>query len=125
MPLPILAALAIGAGAGLLKNELVDKPKEKRQRKLAGTVAEYSPWTGHNPGQIQEADLFGNMLTGGLTGMGISNGLSTEDMLKQTTAAKSLSMSKPSDVTRPSLFDMSASPENTFQLKPYSYYGVG
>lgn len=63
-----LALLAIGAAMGLAKNELVDKPKEKRQRKLAAETQRLSPWTGLQAGPIQEADAFGNALQYGTTG---------------------------------------------------------
>lgn len=64
---PLTLAL-IGGGAGLLKSELLDRPKEERQRKQAAITARWSPWTGMAPGQIQEADPFGSALQGGLTG---------------------------------------------------------
>lgn len=70
--------LAIGAGAGLLKNELVDQPKEERERKLAAATQRYSPWTGLKAGEIQHADPFGNMLSfgtaGGMLGQNLQNG---------------------------------------------------
>ena len=62
------------AGAGLLKSELVDRPREERQRKQAAITARWSPWTGMAPGQIQEADPFGSALQGGLTGAMLSQG---------------------------------------------------
>lgn len=60
--------LAIGAGAGLLKSELVDQPKEERQRKLAAATQRYSPWTGLKAGDIQTADPFSGMLNYGAQG---------------------------------------------------------
>ena len=64
---PLTLAL-IGGGAGLLKSELIDRPKEERQRKQAAITARWSPWTGMAPGPIQEADPFGSALQGGLAG---------------------------------------------------------
>lgn len=61
-------ALAIGAGVGLLKSELVDRPKEQRQRALAAATQRYSPWTGLKANPIQEADPVGSALTYGSTG---------------------------------------------------------
>lgn len=58
----------IGAGVGLAKSELIDRPKEERQRKQAAITARWSPWTGMAPGAIQEADPFGSALTTGVTG---------------------------------------------------------
>lgn len=65
----------IGAGTGLLKNELVDAPREARQKKYNAAVIRYSPWTGMKPGQTQYSDPFGNMLQFGTTGamMGLMN----------------------------------------------------
>lgn len=62
---PLLVA---GLGAGLLKSELVDRPREDRQRKLAAETQRYSPWTGLRAGNIQEADPFGESLNMGMTG---------------------------------------------------------
>lgn len=44
-----LGALGIGAGFGLLKNLFVDQPRAEKQKKLAGTTAELSPFTGLKP----------------------------------------------------------------------------
>ena len=66
--------LTIGlmAGAGLLKSELIDRPREERQRKQAAITTRWSPWTGMAPGAIQEADPFAAALEGGLTGAVLS-----------------------------------------------------
>lgn len=61
-------ALAIGAGVGLLKSEMIDRPKEQRQRALAASTQRYSPWTGLKANPIQEADPVGSALTYGSTG---------------------------------------------------------
>jgi hypothetical protein len=60
---------AIGAGIGLAKSELVDRPREERQRKQAGEIMKWSPWTGMAPNAVKEADPFGSALTTGLTGL--------------------------------------------------------
>ena len=60
------------AGAGLLKSELIDRPREERQRKQAAITTRWSPWTGMAPGAIQEADPFAAALEGGLTGAVLS-----------------------------------------------------
>lgn len=67
-------ALAIGAGAGLLKSELVDQPREQRQRTLAAATQRYSPWTGLKANPIQEADPVGSALSYGSAGaqMGVN-----------------------------------------------------
>ncbi len=73
-------AVGIGAGAGLLKSQVVDRPKEKRQRHLAAETQRYSPWTGMQAGPIQEADPFGSMLQGGMTGATIQQGLGQQKL---------------------------------------------
>lgn len=65
---PFTMAL-IGGSVGLGKGLLIDQPKEARQRELAAQTALYSPWTGMQPGPIQEADPFGSALQGATAGM--------------------------------------------------------
>jgi hypothetical protein len=67
--------LLIGAGAGLLKSELIDRPQADRQRKLAATTAALSPWTGMTPEMPQEANPLGSMLQGGLAGAQIGQAM--------------------------------------------------
>lgn len=72
-----LFGAAIGAGAGLLKSQLVDKPKEERERRIAVAQARYSPWTGIKPQEVQEADPFGSMFQGGTAGLALGQGMDT------------------------------------------------
>lgn len=72
-----LALLAIGAAAGLAKSELVDRPKEKKQRELAAATQRYSPWTGLQAQPIKEADPFGSAL--GLGAAGYQAGIELEN----------------------------------------------
>jgi hypothetical protein len=65
---PITLGLLLGAGGGLLKNFLVDKPKEERQRKLSAAQTRYSPWTGIAGGNVEEANPLGDALAYGSTG---------------------------------------------------------
>lgn len=67
--------LAAGLGAGLLKSEAVDRPREKRQRRLAAETQRYSPWTGMTAQPVQEADPFGSAFQGGLTGLSLGQGM--------------------------------------------------
>lgn len=82
--------LTIGlmAGAGLLKSELVDRPREERQRRQAAITARWSPWTGMAPGAIQEADPFGSALQGGLTGAMLSQNQQALDANKAKDVAE-------------------------------------
>ena len=68
--LPLLLGSLIGLGKGLL----IDKPKEERDKKMAATIARYSPWTGMSPGKIRRADPFGSALQGGVTGFLMGGG---------------------------------------------------
>lgn len=61
-------ALALGAGAGLVKSEAVDRPKEDRDRQLAAATQRFAPWTGLKAGPITEADPLGSALTYGAQG---------------------------------------------------------
>lgn len=65
----------IGLGVGALKNQFVDKPREERDRRLAAETIRNSPWTGMRPEKIRESDLLGNMLQGGVTGLGVQSAL--------------------------------------------------
>jgi hypothetical protein len=60
--------MTIGIAAGLGKSLLLDGPKAERERKLAATTAELSPWTGMSPTMPKEADAFGSALQGGMAG---------------------------------------------------------
>lgn len=64
--------IALLAGAGLAKSELVDRPREQEQRRQAAITARWSPWTGMSPNAIQNADPFGSAIQGGLTGAMLS-----------------------------------------------------
>ncbi len=81
MVAPLIAAALIGAGAGAAKSEFSDKPREARQRKLAAETIRWSPWTHMQAQPIQEADLLGSTVQGGLTGlsMGQNMGLSGQE----------------------------------------------
>lgn len=64
---PLTTALVMG-GIGLAKSELVDRPREREQRRQAAVIARYSPWTGMTPGGIQQANPFASAVEGGITG---------------------------------------------------------
>jgi hypothetical protein len=60
---------AIMAAAGAAKDQLVDKPKEQRDRMLAAQTQRYAPWTGLQAQPIQEGSTFGSALQGGMAGL--------------------------------------------------------
>lgn len=74
--------LAIGAGAGLVKNEMIDKPRAHKQRELAAATERYSPWTGMHGQPVQESDPFGNALQFGAAGAGMKSGWEKGDAEK-------------------------------------------
>jgi len=57
-----------GMGLGILKSELIDRPKEMREREIAATTAALSPWTGLKAGPVKEASWSDAAMQGGLTG---------------------------------------------------------
>lgn len=65
---PLTIGLLAGAGAGLLKG-MGAKKQETRDRALAAEVARWSPWTGMQPTMPQRADVMGDVISGGTTGL--------------------------------------------------------
>ena len=68
--------MAAMAAAGALKGELIDKPKANKQRELAASTQQYSPWTGLKANPVQEADTLGNMISG--AGAGAQMGMAMQ-----------------------------------------------
>jgi len=92
---PITLGLIIGAGGGLLKSELVDRPKEARQRKLRATEIALSPFTGLQPQtQVQEADPFGQALGFGATGASIGQGIQAQAASEAVASEQSQALAK-------------------------------
>lgn len=93
--------LAIGALVGVAKNQLVDVPREKKQRALAAATQRLSPWTGLQAQPIQQADLLGNALQFGSTGAGMKNALYSKNsdawtkILESTASAAKSGLSTP------------------------------
>lgn len=83
-----ITMMAIGAGTGLLKSELIDRPKEGRQRALAAETARMSPWTGLKPEPIQEADPFGSAIQGGMSGASFGQNMEDQASKKQLMEAQ-------------------------------------
>lgn len=76
-----LTMMLIGSGLGLAKSQLIDKPKEKKQRELAARTQELSPWTGMQANKIQEADPFGSALKYGVTGASMGRQMNYDDAM--------------------------------------------
>lgn len=84
---PLTLAAVMGA-AGLAKSELIDRPREERQRKQAAITARWSPWTGMAPNAIREADPFGSAIQGGLAGAMIGQATQGADAAKTKDVAE-------------------------------------
>lgn len=61
---------AAGGLMGMMKYNLVDRPREDRQRNLAATTSYYSPWTGMKIGEVGGMPQEGSMIEAGLKGAG-------------------------------------------------------
>lgn len=75
---PLTTGLLIGLGGGLLKNFLVDKPRENRDRELRAAEIQYSPWSKMKEfSKVRDADPIGTTMefgtTGAMMGAGIQN----------------------------------------------------
>lgn len=81
-------AVAIGAGAGLLKSEAIDRPEADRKRHLAAETQRYSPWTGLQAQPFKEADPLGSALTFWATGASMGAGMQNAEAQKKLMAAK-------------------------------------
>jgi hypothetical protein len=97
MAIPLWAALM---AAGVAKSELIDRPKEERQRKLAATTQELSPWTGMQANQIQEADTFGAALQGGTSGLAMGQSMDSADKARELQSAQIEAMREQSNLYR-------------------------
>lgn len=83
-----LALMAIMAAVGAAKSELVDRPKEKRQRRLAATTEQFSPWTGKQSQPIQEADPLGSAMQYGATGAMMGSNMENAEAEKKLMEAQ-------------------------------------
>ncbi len=70
--------LAIGAAAGLAKNELVDKPNANIENKLNATKERYSPWTREHGGPMVYPNPFDAALQYGAAGAEIGRAVNPQ-----------------------------------------------
>lgn len=84
----------IGAGVGAAKSELIDRPREERQRKMAAEMAIYSPWTGMDATKMipGETDAFGSALQGATSGMMMGQGMQKHNQQMQMAPQNNLAM---------------------------------
>lgn len=64
-----------GAGLGIGKYYLLDKPKYQRQLELAAATQRYSPWTHLTAQTPDQPDPFSNALAYGSTGASVGQGM--------------------------------------------------
>lgn len=83
-----LSMAAIGAGLGLAKSELVDRPRSERERRREAEIARWSPWTGMAANRPADADAVGNMMTGGMTGGLLGQGMAQTDRMNELMASQ-------------------------------------
>lgn len=114
----MLPAILAGAAIGLAKNQLVDKPRQKREAELAAQTALYSPWTGMKPNEVQHADAFGNALQGATSGAMFAQAGQQAEMNQQMMDMKKAQMSQGMGA-QPNLYGGQASAMNWNQ-SPYS-----
>jgi hypothetical protein len=82
-----LTLAAIGAGVGLLKSEMIDRPREQEQRRRNAEIARWSPWTGMQGEAVNPADPFGSSLTYGLTGYSLGQNIEASGKAKDAAEA--------------------------------------
>ena len=66
--------LILAAGM-MAKNQLVDKPKEEKDRKLQAITAQYSPWTGMTPQAVKNTSAVDAGLQGAGAGLSMQQGM--------------------------------------------------
>lgn len=79
-----LTGLAIAAALALAKDQMIDKPKEARQRKLAAATQRLSPWTGLSAQPVSESNTLGTMMQYGATGAAMGSEYSKGTAPKST-----------------------------------------
>ncbi len=70
-----LTMAAIMAAVGAAKGEFIDKPREQKQRNVAATTQQWSPWTGMQAGPIKEHDTLGSAMQGAVTGYSLGQNM--------------------------------------------------
>ena len=102
---------AIGAGVGLGKSYLIDKPAEWRDRKLQALTALYSPWTGMRPEAVKEAKPFDSALQYGGTGLSMGQNMENQSAWKKLMDAKT----KQAEAEAAKAASGQAKPDNVFE----------
>lgn len=72
--LPLIMAGA-GAGLGLLKSELIDKPNEQKDREMQSITDRYSPWTGMRGKMVAPTNALGSAMSFGAQGAALGQGV--------------------------------------------------
>lgn len=112
MALPLLA-FGLGAGAGILKNRLVDMPAYKAQSEIEGMKTAYGPLLGTQGNIGPKPSAFKAALDFGLTGASAANAFQKSGGMGGKTKGPSKSIPSIKNVTPPT-------PKNIPQIAPMS-----
>jgi len=82
------------SGVGLLKGELVDKPREAQDVWLAAQTQRYSPWTGLKAGAINRADPLGSAMQGGAQGYAMGQNIESAAAEKELNQLRAAALKK-------------------------------
>ncbi len=69
-----MTGLAIAAALALAKDQLIDKPADKRKRTLAAETERNSPWTGQHAQPLNDSNTANTLLQYGATGASLGQG---------------------------------------------------
>lgn len=121
MPIPLLAAIAVGGGLGLLKNQMAAKQAaEERQRQAA--IARYSPWTGMQSHTVQDPNLIGDITQGAASGAMLGGAYNALGASSPATEFASSAEGAGADTAKYSLMNASAPAAN--EASKYSLLGA-
>lgn len=110
------------AGGMIAKQQLIDKPKEERQRKLQAITAQYSPWTGMTPQAVQESSPFEAGLQGASMGLAQQQNMDMQEAQMGNLKAQANYYDR-SSAAQPST-DMSGMASNTYGPKRSMFEGL-
>lgn len=122
MPIPWLALAAGGAGLGLLKSELIDKPNEEKDRIMQSITDRYSPWTQMRGKAPERANPIGDMAAMGAQGAALGQGINSaqsQDAINSALASKLGAKGGADAMTAAAVSSVKGtSPSSDFQVDP-------
>ena len=115
---PLTLSLILGA-AGFAKSQLIDRPKEARDRKFESVKAMWAPWTGMQPNAVKEADPFGSTIQGAFTGASLGQAAASAQALDAYTKAQTAAAASAAPDAAASGYRL-FKPEDTPQFQNYA-----